>query len=268
MSITTHVHEALERVNTKREEVAETVTAVDRFARRVDEIRPVSPVKPTGGGYAADGGVVAAATRSRPRPPTNRCQDVRELFAETIYATSTDADVDRADSLQTTISDELGQEIALLLSPETDRRFTPDVKGAVLTVTRKRRAELKAVDEALSTEADSLRSAVTALETVTDWLTRVNEIPLSELGFDDLRSRHEALSSHRDRCRQALQDRQAVLHGTTKHHAAAGVPHQSLVSSLYRPFPTAYPVVVTLCRLEECCADCQRTVRDHLTRRA
>lgn len=264
MTVTTHVQTALESVERDRAQLADRIEAVDGFARGVDAIRPVSPIEPTMTA-ATGGGTLAASAAGSPSASPDRCREVRELFASTIGAARDEAG--RSAPLRDQLSDEFGRELALVLSSERDRQFTPDVKAALLSAVRSRRADLYAVDTALATEADSLRSAAETVETVTDWLVRTDETPLSELGFDELRDRHETLSRHRERCRRVLRDRQAVLHDATAPADAARIPHQRLVASLYSDCAVSYPVLATLCRLEGCCADCQRTVRDHLVRR-
>lgn len=264
MTVTTHVQMALECVERDREQLADRIDALERFARGVDAIQPVSPAGPTM--TAATGGGTLAASAAGSSPSSNRCREVRDLFATTVGAARDEAS--RPASTREQLGDEFGEELALVLSSDHDRQFTPDVKAALLSAVRNRRAELNAVDAALSTEAASLRSAAATVESITDWLVRADETPLSELGFDELRDRHETLSDHRERCRRALRDRQDVLHGTTSPNDAARISHRQLVESLYAGNETSHPVLETVSRLEACCADCQRAVRDHLVRRA
>lgn len=267
MTITTHVHDALDRVQREQEHVSEKLSAVGRFADRAREVPAGSPRKQTGTARAtAGGGPSPAAITTQNDSSTDRCRQVCEAFAETVGAVRS-AGSEESASLSAALRDELGDDVALALAPGTGSGFTPDVKRAVLAAATRRRTELRAMEQALATEADSLHTAAAELDEVTDWLAQTDETPLLELGFEALRERHETLAHHRTRFERLVGDRQQVLNGTTSHEAAAGVSHRALVASLYDGFPTDYPVLATVARLDGVCDDCQRAVRDHLTRR-
>ncbi|WP_327050595.1 DUF7260 family protein [Halomicrococcus gelatinilyticus] len=267
MTVTTHVNDALGRVQREQEHVSEKQSALDRFCDRVREVPAGSPRQPSATSRATAGGTASAmATYRRSDSSADRCRRVCEAFAETVAAAGL-ADGQESESLSTALRTELGDDVALALAPGTDGVFTPDVKQAVLAAATRRRTELRAMERALATEADSLRTAAAELDEVTDWLARTDETPLLELGFEALRERHETLTRHRARCERLARDRQRVLNGTTSHEAAAGVSHRALVASLYDGFPTDHPVLATVARLDGVCDDCQRAVRDHLTRR-
>ncbi|APW97304.1 hypothetical protein CHINAEXTREME_05740 [Halobiforma lacisalsi AJ5] len=270
---------ATARVTDEREAVSGKLSAVDRFAKGVDALPAVaamssSPAPATA--RVADGGRAVPASsvatvRSGPiadgeAVDADRRADVRDLFAETIRPYSV-ADVDDAEPLSATIAEELGDDVAVALAPSTDRRFTADLKQVVLSATRQRRAELEAMERALDTEAESLRSSADAVVEICAWLLEADETPLSDLGFEALCRRHDRLAEHRATCRRLLERRQSVLGETAASGATAGLLHRSLVTYLYRDLPSAYPVLSTVVRLLERCRECQRVVRDHLTRR-
>lgn len=265
MTVDTHVTEALARVEAEREHVAEKRAAFERCA---DEIRAIDPVS-TGDALdsvtMADGGARAtpsAVQRDAARP--ERTARVRAVLAETLPP----LDASEPGSPIARIRDALGDDVAIALAPNGGGRFTSDVKAAVCSAIATRQHELRAMERALDVEAASLCEARDGIQATIDWLTDADTTPLSELGFDALRRRHETLADHRDRCDRLVDDRQAVLHGTTSHGAAAGIAHRSLVEHLYGAWSTSYPVLETVARLEECCEDCQRVVRAHLVRRA
>ncbi|WP_049929157.1 DUF7260 family protein [Halopiger goleimassiliensis] len=262
MTVETLVHRAIDRVDGEREQVAAHRESVERFAKEVADLDPVEVDTPTQP-RLTDGGMVTTIDRSD--STADRCRQVRESFAETIRPHSvTDAD---DEPLLETIGEELGRDIAVALAPGTDGAFTPQVKRAVTSATADRRAELEAFDLALEREADSLEAARSDIDVITAWLCRANETPLLELDFEALRERHETLERHRERCRDLLRERQSVLQETATYNGSAGVRQRTVAGFLYREFSTAHPVLTTALRLEEVCADCQRTVRDHLTRR-
>ncbi len=267
MTVRTPIHQAIDRVADERDHLEGHLTAIDRFAAGVRELSPVSVAVSSGPPQRPDGGIVLA---DQPQwgadRPSDRCEQVRELFADTIRPYSVD-DLAEPEPLLETIAEELGTDLALAFSPESKSAFTPQVKRATLAKARNRRNECLALQQAIAREADSLDAAVAPVETITDWLTRVDETPLLDLGFDDLQTRHETLADHRERCRQLLGERQSTLQEATSHHASVGVRQRSAVGYLYCESPTTYPVLSTALRLERVCADCQRAVRDHLTRR-
>jgi hypothetical protein len=267
MTVATRIHDALDRVKREREHVSDKQTAFDRFDERVRDVAAGSPRRQSGAMRATAGGTTSATTAHlRNDASTNRCRQVCRAFAETIRSDSV-ADVEESEPLLATVQEELGDEVAMALDPDAGGEFTPPVKRAVLSATAQRRTELRTMECALETEAQSLRSAIDELEQVTDWITRTNETSLLDLGFDALRERHETLTLHRTRCDRVVRERQPVLHGTTSYDASAGISHRTLVAYLYDEFPTDHPVLVTATRLDDVCADCQRVVRDHLTRR-
>jgi hypothetical protein len=260
MTVETHVADAVERVDAEREWIERRLRAVDRFESAVRDIDPAS--EPSGGmaGPMTDGGVTAALGGSAASP--DLCAEVREAFAETVHPTA-----ERAPSLGEALCDELGEGVALALSPESAHRFTPPVKESVLTAVGKRRAQLRAFRRVLSLEAESLDAAAGEVEAITGWLAAADETPLLDLGFGELQERHERLAAFRETCTERSQQRQATLARTISDGGAAAIEHESVVESLYEEFPTTYPVLLTVAKLDRVCADAQETVRDHITRR-
>jgi len=214
---------------------------------------------PTVGGVRAVAGGANAAS-------TDGCRRVREAFAETVRPHSV-PDGSEGEPLLATVRESLGDAVAVTLSPKTDAAFTPRVAAAVDAAVDDRLAELAVFDRTLEREAASLRSATEAIRSVTDWLTTADETPLSALGFDDLRRRHEALADRIATCESLSADRQADLDRTASRGAAVGIRQRSTVAFLYDDFPVSYPVLSTVARLVETLVECRRAVRDHLTRR-
>ena len=267
MAVTTHVHDALDRVDAEQEHVVGELSALDRFEAGVRELDPVSPAESTGASHAVgDAAPVAGAFRPNAARP-DRLDRVRDLFAETVRPYSL-ADVEGSEPLVETIRTELGEEIATAIAPATPGRFTADLQRAILSSVDQRTAELRAMDRALAREAESLATALETFEATIDWLVDADETPLSELGFESLRERHETLADHRTRVEELMRERQDSLHRTTTYDAAAGLVHRSLAGYLYGELPTTHPVLSTAVRLDSVCEECQRAVRDHLTRRA
>lgn len=262
MPVNTYVREARPRVGAEREAVDAKAEAVDAFADRVADLS-AEPTPATTSGVTATGGTL------RNRPADDGCRAVRRAFAETIrpHSVVDVADAD-AEPLLETIREELSDSIAVALAPTTEASFSPGLKRAVVSAATARRVELTTLDRALEREGAFLDEAQSTVETVTDWLVDADETPLTDLGFDALRARHETLGTHRDRCSDLADRRQAFLRETTERNAQARIGHRKLVPYLYDDFPVDHPVLATVARLDSVCAGCQRTVRDHLVRRA
>ncbi|SEH37531.1 hypothetical protein SAMN05192561_101208 [Halopenitus malekzadehii] len=299
MSVETAVHAALDRVDAEAERVDSLAPAFGRFDAAVRDLDPLGGHAPSSGEPTrlADGGITAAHHHDRQsgRPGTpdgaagvtgsagvtggavaaDRTGSVRDAFAETVLSARDEGSNASATSAASAaavvraIRSEFGDEIAVVLAPGTDAGFTPAVKRAVRSAIATRRAELRALRDALDRERESLRSARGDVDAIVSWIARADETPLSDLGFEALRDRHETLERHRERCAERLESRQTTLGSATGHGADAGLTHRSLVAHLYdvAGFPTPYPVVSTVVRLIDCCESCQRSVRDHLTRR-
>ncbi|QHS16885.1 DUF3053 domain-containing protein [haloarchaeon 3A1-DGR] len=296
MSVETAVHAALDRVDAETERVDSLTPAFRRFDAAVRDLDPVGSHASSSGEPTrlADGGITAAHHHDRQpgRPGTpdgaagvtgnagvaggaeaaDRTGSVRDAFAETVLSArdeGSNASDASAAAVVRAIRSEFGDAIAVVLAPGTDAGFTPAVKRAVRSAIATRRAELRALRDALDRERESLRSAREDVDAIVSWIARADETPLSDLGFEALRDRHETLERHRERCAERLESRQETLGSATGHGADAGLTHRSLVAHLYDVdgFPTPYPVVSTVVRLIDCCESCQRSVRDHLTRR-
>jgi hypothetical protein len=264
MSVETHVQDALDRAETERAHVEQKGAAFQEFRAAVRETEPT-----TGGGQSggpmADGGIAVAATGYAAGGSQNTCEQVREQFAETVGQASDVAGAD--ETTVETLREEFCEEVALALSPHSGSQFTPNMKQIVLTAAANRRQELGALRKALDIERDSLESAAEETTEMTAWLAEADQTPLLSLGFEELRQRHERLSALRDRCERIADQRQNTLETTTSYEGSAGIEHDGVIGYLYDDFPSSHPVLSTTTRLEEVCADCQRSVRDHLTRR-
>lgn len=266
MTVRTSVHEALDRIDEECEHVSGELDAFDRFDAGVRDLEPVVPVERCSTSTHQGGGTVLAASPPQQDAGGETTAQVRELFAETVRPYSV-ADIDGTEPLVKTMAEELGEGVATALAPSTPGEFTPEVKAAIGSAVDQRRAELRVMDRALEVERASMVETRDHVETVADWLVTTSETPWLQLGFEDLRKRHERLETFRTRCDTILEDRQEVLSRTTGHNGTCGLTHRSAVGYLYRELPTPYPVLSTVVRLEGVCADQQRHVRDHLTRR-
>ena len=257
----TRIHDALTRVQTEQDAVEAKRAAIDQFIERVEACSPASSP-------AAATSVTATVglTPQQSQGTTDKCQAVRQAFAETIQPHSLD-DVDDSESLHETIQTELSQSIAVALAPTTEATFSPELKQAVLSKSHVRRAATDNFRRALDGEASELSDALETIDEITEWIATADETPLSELGFKKLRARHETLGAYRSQCKELASHRQDFLDGATSHCETIGISHIDLVDYAYQDFPIDRPVLATIERLDETCGECQRIVRQHLVRR-
>jgi hypothetical protein len=262
MTVNTHIADARTRVRAEREAVEAKVAAFETFRDRVTEL-PTEPTPSSGAGITATAGRQLTADA----PSEDHCRAVRRAFAETVRPHSV-ADLDDSESLLATIREELSEPVAAALAPTASASFSPELKRMVLSEATTRRTETAVLRRALGREATQLDDAGEVVDDVTGWIANADETPLTELGFDQLRRRHETLADHRDRCGAVATRRQEFLQGTTNRNVEVGIRHRSLVPYLYDDFPVDHPVLATVTRLDAVCAECQRAVRTHLVRRA
>jgi len=262
MSVQTRIHDAISRVQTEQAAVEAKLDAIDEFIDRVEDCAPVSsPV--SGTGVTATMGTASQAVQSR----ENQCQVVRRAFAETIRPHSLD-DIQKKESLHETIKAELSESVAVALASTTNTTFSLTVKQGVISQASARRVETETFAQALDRELAQLEEAANVVDEITDWIATAEETPLSDCGFEELQHRHETLAAYRTQCDEVAEQRQSFLDGVTNNGAEVGVSHRTLPSYVYQDFPIDHPVLATVARLDDTCKECQRTVRQHLVRRA
>lgn len=190
------------------------------------------------------------------------CRAVRTAFAETIQPHT-----DETDSVLAGIQTTFSEAVAAALAPTTDASFSPELKGMVLSAATKRRTETGVMRRALAKESKRLNTAGERVDEITSWIADADETPLTALNFEQLRTRHDTLTRHREQCDSVAHMRQAFLQETTSKNAEFGIRHCSLIPSLYEDFPVDHPVLATATRLDSICATCQRAVRTQLVQR-
>lgn len=257
MTVETHLHRARKRAESERAAVTAKRDALDAFARRVREQSPSGSRAEAGA--SATGGVTAASAVTR---GTDGIERVRSAFAATVVEHT------EPESVLASLRQELGDQAALALAPTTNAAFMAQFKRELCSRTVARRRELDAARTALGSDHESLSTHAEPVDEFVSWLSSADETPLSELGFDELRARHDELARFRAACEAASDERQAWLDGTTSEQGQVAVVHRRLVESVYEDFTVEYPGLATLTRLLDVCDDAQRAVRAHLVRRA
>jgi hypothetical protein len=261
MSVDTHIEQARTRVQSEQEAVSAKHDAFDAFIREVGSLS-TEPSPTSSTSVTTTAGVQQRATSTS----GSGCWEVRTAFAETIRPHSVDNNENK-ESLLETIRAEFTETIAMALAPPTEASFTRELRETVLTEAQVRRAETAALKRALDREATQLNEAGKVVDEIADWIVDTNEKPLTDLSFDTIKHLHETLASHRTQCEELARQRQKFLEKTTSDGVEAGISHRQLVPYLYEDFPIDHPVLATVTRLDSTCAECQRTVRDHLVRR-
>lgn len=261
MTVTTHIDHARSRLRAERKAVKRKREAFEAFAARIAEL-PTEPAQSATSGITATAGPHLHGESSA----TDRCRTVRRAFDETIRPHSV-ADAGDSESLLATIRTEFTDAIAVALAPTTEASFSAELKGAIVAETRVRRAEAETMERALDRERAQLDDAASTVERITSWIADADATSLLDIGFDELRARHETLATHRDRCQELADRRQAFLRGTTTGDSGARIDHRKFVSYLYEDFPVDHPVLSTVASLDSACTECQRNVRNHLVRR-
>ena len=263
MAADTYVGQARTRVQAERKAVDAKCDAFEAFVRRVREIptdqTPASPVGVTTAAGAQQRSISKGTTDSG-------CREVLTAFAETIRPHSVE-DFETDEPLPETVRSEFTGSIAVALAPTTEASLTPELEEMIVAEAETRRDEVTAFNRALDREMKQLAGADDVVDEITGWIIRSEEPPLSAIGFNALKLRHETLDSHRSRCQAFAQRRQAFLEEMTNNGTKAGVRHRQIMPYLYDELSVDYPVLATVAQLDAACKAYQRAVRDQLTRR-
>jgi hypothetical protein len=203
-------------------------------------------------------GTVHGTTTS---PPTRG--DVVTAFVDTVRQHSV-ADLDEHEPLAATLRAELGDDLAIALAADADAPLTAALQTSVRDDATEHLREIDATAAALAAETTSLASIEEGVETILEDVATADRTPLSRLGFDELRARHEALGENQRTCELLAVNRQTFLGDTTATDHGCRVEHDALRAYLYGG--DDHPGIATLGRLTRLLEDCRRTVRAHLTR--
>lgn len=260
---TTDVHRALGCVTEQRATVADRIDAFESFAARVREL-PAGPSATTAGPVAQATPTVMTSQAAGTGPTTpDPCAVVRRTFLETIVPHTT-IEIDGEESVVLALAAEFSRDIAVALT--TNSTWTAELRTAVIEAAMTRRLEAERLQEALEAEAERLETLVDDLEPIVAWLRSTASESLHQCGFDELQAKHDRLEEFCEQLGTVLEERQGRLQDPVRD--AGDVPYRTLVESVYASFESRYPVLATLTRLYRICRECQRTVRDHLVRRA
>lgn len=270
MTAKLRTHAAVERAEAEREHVEQKRSAFESFGRRVRsipadggdstnasasvELSPggLSSGSPTPGGTLAVGGAAGTAA-------SGNAESVREAFRETVLLLAD------ADDPQEAMADELSPDLAAALSPASGG-FAPETKAQLVSRVGERVRECRLLGDAVAAERDRLREVADELDRTTEWVAEADETPLLQLGFEELRERHDRLAELRETCDELARERQSSLR-ETRNDGGTGVRIREVRRLLYADFADDHPVLADLARLDSVLAECQRSVRRHLCAR-
>jgi len=176
-TVQTEIDDALERVHEEREHVTGKMKAYRRFRRAIEETEFRKQ-------RTSKGRSSALTLESH---STDACEQVVRAFAETVRPHSFE-DMDEAETVLETVSEELGAEMAVAHSPKTD---AVPPKDAVVSSASERILELELFADTLENEEASLREARAVVEDVTGSILENDDGEVYALRFDELRQRHE-----------------------------------------------------------------------------
>ncbi|MFC7080570.1 DUF7260 family protein [Halorussus caseinilyticus] len=129
-----------------------------------------------------------------------------------------------------------------------------------------RSEECALLADAVGTERDRLREVGDELDRIIDWLSEADETPLLQLGFEELRERHDRLADFRETCDRLARQRQATIRGTRR-DGLTGIRERELLDHLYADFEDDHPMLADVARVADLLDDSQRAVRRHLCAR-
>lgn len=268
MSVELRTHAAIERAAAERESIEAKAAAFRRFAEQVQDVSPTggsgarsqSTLNPTASSVSQQtptGG--ALAVRSSSSSHTSPCHSVREAFAATVLPHA------EVETTQKALVDELSTDLAAALSPAAGG-FAQGLKQQLLSRVSERKRECQLLSKAIETERERVRETCSELDSITSWIAEADETPLLQLGFEELRERHDRLEAHRETCSELAHERQAAIRGT-RNDGLTGIRQRELLDLLYEDFADNNPVLADIARLDDLLSECQRSVRRHLCAR-
>jgi len=250
---------AIERAASERDRIEEKVAAFGEFRERVVDVSTDASgrgSRSARSGQSAGGTLAVGTTASS---SADGAATVREAFGETVLPYAD------ADSMQEAMADELSPELTAALSPAAGG-FSTGLKRQLVSQADQRRTECRLLADGIEGERDRVREIADELDEILDWLATADETPLLQLGFEELRARHDRLDGFRETCDRLAAERQAAIR-ETRNDGLTGIREAELIDHLYGEFGDAHPVLADLAEIDALLADCQRAVRKHLSAR-
>lgn len=227
---------AREACESERERTRTEARAFARFARRLDRIDTASPAatvrKPAAG----------PQTKTLLRPPDGTGEGiraVREAYRETVMAVP-HYEEEYDEPLAVNVAEEFDPDAAAALASAD--RLTPQVKRALAQAATDAGEGREELIDALDAEIASLENYGEMLSELERSLDRLDERPLPDQSFDELRERWEEVDRLRTRVEDVLADRQdEIRSGRT---LRGGFPDPwTMYAYFYQSIQTTHPVL-------------------------
>ncbi|SEO20178.1 hypothetical protein SAMN04487948_10155 [Halogranum amylolyticum] len=255
-----HIADAQQCVDDEYQATDDRLSAIERFLSRVSSLQTVqhTATQPR----ATASGHTASHTASA---EDDACRTVRTIFDETIGAESTQ-DLERSESVVTTMSEELSEPVAFALAPGSNGSFTDEVKQAVLSRATSRKTETKVLKQVLEQERSLLAETRSLVEELSATRSEIDSESFETLSFPELQAHHEILDTYRTRCDEFLTRRQSFLQDSTARLPHSEITHRTFVLYLYQDLELNHPILATIADCDDSCAATQWEIRNQLVR--
>ena len=248
-----HVHEASSVVAEERKRLLNERDAFDAFARRISGLE-VSEVPAA---VHATGGIATATSIGA----DDRLDQVQDAYRDTVMSVA-HYDSDYGEPLPENIAAEFGEGLAVAVVE--GRRFTPQLKAALLASSEEASRSRAAFLSTLEDEAQALSDARETMETIDAERESIAAAPLTSRSFEALVDDWNRLGVLSEQCRTMLRDRQEVIRSRSAERLSSA---PDLNDYLYDDLPVSYPVLSDLTSLSESIDSFRSRVLDSLTRR-
>lgn len=176
-------------------------------------------------------------TVSRP-PPDDGLRRVREVYRETVMAVP-HYDEEYDEPLEVNMAAELSEEVATAVAQ--GQTLSPQLRGALLQQAERARDRRENFLRQVDREVAAIEEHRSGLEAIAASLAAMNERPLSERSFDDLRATWDRLGVLEERCESLLAARQDEVHDVDEIGLRTTAP--LLQAYLYTPLEVSFPVL-------------------------
>jgi uncharacterized protein YifE (UPF0438 family) len=238
--VATQTRSALEALATEREL---TNAELDAFARFCDRLTAMEVSQPHPDTEHDQQFNVPVTMQSH---PNNQLQRVREAYRETIMDVPHYDEVYN-DSLQESLAEEFGSEIATVLT--TGEHLTPPLQNQLLLKSQQARDERAQFLDSLSTETEDLRSAEQMITEIGTNLDTLNARSLETWTITDLTESREQMLAAEQQCDELAATRQTTLQNS---RSPGPTPADlNLNEYLYESLPVTYPVLSDLADLTD-----------------
>jgi len=248
-----HLRRAREECEHERDRLLAERRAFERFARRVESVEAVEPIGSNVGG--------GTATMS-PAYDGDRLSAVASAYRETVMRVDHYAS-DYGEPLRENMAAELGPDVTTAVLD--GQVLHPQLKVAILRKCREAHDHRKSVLRDVDDETADLEAAREELSRVESSVERLDDTPLLEKSFEDLRRDYETLGGLAADCEAVVDDRRATV--ADRDPSPDPDDGHEFHAYLYAPLDVSYPVLDAALSTLTAVRSARRRVLDSLTRR-